>query len=147
MTILAAIDETERAKTVVSIANDLATAYDDTLVVLHVIPRDDYESHRDEIRDIPGFENFSISQKVDSAAGFAERLVNETLDAPTVEIKTRGRIGDIADETLAEAMKVDPKYLVISGKRRSPTGKAFFGSSTQKILLNADCPVVTKMTE
>lgn len=147
MPILAAIDETERAKAIVTLANDLATAYDDTLVVLHVIPREDYEAHRDEIRDLPGFENFSISQKVDSAAGFAQQLVNETLDDPTVEIKARGRIGDVADETLAEAANVDPQYLVIGGRRRSPTGKAIFGSSTQKILLNADCPVVTKMDD
>lgn len=147
MPILAAIDETERAKEIVSLANDLATAYDDSLVVLHVIPREDYETHRDEIRDVPGFGNFSMSQEADSAAGFAQQLVSDTLDAPTVDVQARGRIGDVAEETLAEAANVDPRYLVIGGRRRSPTGKALFGSSTQQILLNADCPVVTKMGE
>jgi nucleotide-binding universal stress UspA family protein len=147
MTILAVIDETERAKRIVPLAHDLATAYDERLVVLHVIPKEDYDAHKESMQGIPEFEDFSLSQEADSAADFARRVVEETVGAPNVDVEARGRVGDIADETLAEADSVDPRYLVVSGKRRSPTGKAIFGSAVQKVLLNADCPVVTKMSE
>ena len=35
----------------------------------------------------------------------------------------------------------------MSGRRRSPTGKALFGSITQYVLLNADQPVITAMVD
>lgn len=145
MTILATIDETERAKQIVPLAHDLATRYDEPLIVLHVIPTEDYEAHREALESIPEFSNFSLSQTTDSAARFARQVVTETVGDTTIEVETRGRIGDVADETLAEARRIDPRFLVISGRRRSPTGKAIFGSSAQKILLNATCPVLTRM--
>lgn len=49
MTILAAIDETERAKEIVPLAYDLATAYGDELIVLHVVPTEDYEEHKEDL--------------------------------------------------------------------------------------------------
>ena len=52
-----------------------------------------------------------------------------------------------AEEIIDEAESEDPRYLVISGRRRSPTGKALFGSTTQQVLLNVDCPVVTQMDD
>lgn len=73
--------------------------------------------------------------------------MKQTIDDAGIDIETRGRVGDVADETLAEADNIDPRYLVISGERRSPAGKAIFGSAAQKILLRANCPVVTKMSE
>lgn len=146
MTILAAIDETKRAKQIVPLAHDLASTYNDALIVLHVIPMEDYKEHKESIENIPEFDNISLKQKEDSAARFANQVIKETIEDTAIEVEPRGRVGDIADETLAETINVDPRYLVISGQRRSPTGKAIFGSSAQKILLNADCPVVTKMS-
>lgn len=144
MTILAAIDEAERAKQTVPLAHDLATAYNDTLIILHVISRKNYEKHRESIEE---FSNFPINQEADSAAKFAQQIVEETIGETAIEVKTRGRVGEIADETLAETIRVEPRYLVISGQRRSPTGKAIFGSTSQKILLNVDCPVVTQISD
>lgn len=147
MTILVAIDGTDRAKETLVLANDLANAYDDPLVVLHVIPRKDYNAHKEALQNIPEFKDFSINQEADSAERFAQRITEETLEDPVKTISFEGRVGDIAEETLAAAQDLDPRYLVVSGRRRSPTGKAVFGDAAQQILLNADCPVVTKMSE
>lgn len=148
MVILAAIDENERSKRVVRIAHDLATTYGDTLVALHVVPTQDYDAHRESIRNIPEFRDFSMSQEADSARRFARRFVREAMGGIDEDsFESQGRVGDVASEILAEADRVEPRYLVISGRRRSPAGKALFGNTAQKVLLQADCPVVTMLSD
>jgi nucleotide-binding universal stress UspA family protein len=148
MAILAAIDENERSRAVVEIAADLATTYDDTLVALHVVPQENFESHRESIESLPRFQGFSVSQEKDSAKRFAKEFVLDTIDDIDLQrVEARGRVGDVTDEILAEASSLEPRFLVISGRRRSPTGKAVFGNTAQRILLNANCPVVTQLSD
>jgi hypothetical protein len=74
---------------------------------------------------------------------FARRFVDETIaDVDESIFEPRGRVGDVTREVLAEAAETDPRFLVIGGRRRSPTRKAIFGSSAQEILPDADCPVL-----
>lgn len=47
-----------------------------------------------------------------------------------------------ADEILAAASETHADMIVIGLRRRSAVGKLFLGSSSQQILLEADCPVV-----
>lgn len=146
MAILVAVDEEQRTDRAVAVAYDLATAYDDRLVALHVVPDEEFQSHQQAIADA-GFANFSYAQEEGSAARFADRVVDEALEEYDGSIvETRGRVGDPPEKILDEAEALDPRFLVIGGQRRSPVGKALFGNATQKILLNADCPVVTSMS-
>ncbi|MFB6354600.1 MAG: universal stress protein [Halobacteriales archaeon] len=148
MTILAAIDENPRSQNVVEVAYDLATTYDDTLVALHVVPEEDFEAHKRSLADNPEFHDFSLAQEADSARRIARRVVVDTVDdVDRSRLDPRGRVGDIADEILAEADRLDPRFLVIGGRRRSPVGKALFGNTAQQILLKAECPVVSRLTD
>ncbi|MUW13799.1 universal stress protein [Halorubrum sp. CBA1125] len=148
MTILAAIDENERSKQTIEVAYDLATTYDDTMVALHVVPQEDYKEHRDSVRNIPEFSDFSLGQEMESAANFAEKFVSQTIDdLDRSRVRFVGRVGNVTDEILSIADDIEPRFLVISGQRRSPTGKAVFGNTAQQILLNADCPVVSRLTD
>jgi nucleotide-binding universal stress UspA family protein len=47
-----------------------------------------------------------------------------------------------ADEILATASEVSADMIVIGLRRRSPVGKLFLGSSSQQVILDAECPVV-----
>ena len=50
--------------------------------------------------------------------------------------------GDPAEELIVAAADVDADAICVSGRKRSPAGKAVFGSTTQALVLNADRPVL-----
>lgn len=148
MTILAAIGEELHSDEILEVGYDLATTYDERLVVLHVIPKEDFNGHEAAIKGTPAYDNFAISQEEQSGAEIARQAVHESLEEYDPDrIETRGSVGNPADKILAEVEYSDPRYLVIGGKQRSPVGKAIFGSTAQNILLNASCPVVSTRAE
>lgn len=143
MTILTAVGEELQSNKVLEVGYDLATAHDEQLVVLHIIPRRDFNEHKAAIEGTPESDSFTISREEQSAAEIARQAVHDSLDEyDSDRIETQGRIGDPTDKILSEVEQRDPRYLVIGGKKRSPVGKALFGSTVQSVLLNATCPVV-----
>ena len=148
MTILTAIGEELHSNKILEVGYDLATTYDEQLVVFHVIPKEDFNSHKAAIKDSPGSENFTISREAESAAEIARQAVHESLDEYDFDrIDPRGSVGDPAEKVLAEVSRTNPRFLVIGGKQRSPVGKAIFGSTAQNLLLNASCPVILASKE
>ena len=140
MVVLAAIGEERRSNPVLAVAADLAAAHGERLDVLHVVPEEEFETHKAAIDD------FSFAQEEQSAAAFSEEVAEETLD-DTADISGVGRVGDPVDQTISVVEETDPRYLVIGGRRRSPAGKAVFGSKTQDILLRSPVPVMTVMQD
>jgi nucleotide-binding universal stress UspA family protein len=59
-----------------------------------------------------------------------------------LEVRQAPHSGEIADEVLRVAQEVDASVIVIGLRRRSPVGKLLMGSSAQRILLDADRPVL-----
>ena len=57
-----------------------------------------------------------------------------------IEQLVRGR--DAAEELVEAAGRVHASVLVIGVRRRTPTGKLLFGSQAQRVLLDADRPVL-----
>ena len=148
MTIVAAIDGRKQTDPVVSVGNDIARAYGEELVVLHVVPEDEFEKHRREITRLDESADYSFTQEEQSAERLVDDVVEETLDAHgDTPVTSVGRVGTPTEEILSLARERDARYLVIGGKKRSPVGKAVFGSVTQSVLLDADCPVVTAMDD
>ena len=68
-----------------------------------------------------------------------QRLSNEGIDH---EMRQSVHAQSPADEILAAANETQADMIVIGLRRRSPVGKLFLGSSSQQILLDAECPVV-----
>ena len=66
------------------------------------------------------------------------------LDASGVVYEIDQQVGghEAADELVATADRVKASLLVIGLRRRSPTGKLITGSQAQRILLDANCPVL-----
>lgn len=146
MTVLVAVGEKSTSNGLIETGYELATAYGDDLEVLHVIPRDEAEAHFQELRNIPEFRDMSLSTEEDRAREVAQRMLDDALDDYDRDaVRAVGRIGEPADSILSVANAHDVRYVVVGGKKRSPTGKAIFGSVTQSVLLNAEVPTVTVM--
>jgi nucleotide-binding universal stress UspA family protein len=143
MTILTAVGEELHSNEIIERGYDLARAYDEQLLVLHVIPKEDFNEHKAALKGTPASDSFTISREEQSAAEIARQAVHESLEEyDSDRIETQGRIGDPTEKILAEVDRIDPQYLVIGGKGKSPVGKVLFGSTAQSVLLNASCPVV-----
>lgn len=138
MTIIAAIGSPSSAD-VVEQGYELAEVYDDRLVVLHVFTRDEFDDRAD------GRTEYYLDDATYDAAQVSAVAVDAALPDDPANVTVRGRIGDPAEEILDEAYSLEARYVVVGGRKRSPVGKAMFGSTTQSILLNAVTPVVTIM--
>lgn len=104
------------------------------------------------------FEEFDVTDAeggdVDSEDLYDEADVPESAEAVRGYLADRGvsasvvrRHGEPSAEVLAEARANDADVIVIGGKKRSPVGKALFGSTAQSILLEADRPVTFVHTD
>ncbi|WP_436922979.1 universal stress protein [Halosimplex amylolyticum] len=67
--------------------------------------------------------------------------VADRLDEEGVDVSVRGAVGAESDAILDVTDEVGADLVVIGGRKRSPSGKALFGSTAQTVLLEADCPV------
>lgn len=138
MTIVAAVDRSDWAPSIVKEAQTLAEKFDEELHVVHVLSESDAaELDRKNVRKTG--KSKGRDGIADVAAELAIDAVGESFDGfvPVGLIgKPSARIVDYAGDN-------DARYIVVGGRKRSPIGKAMFGSDAQSVLLNSDCPVVT----
>lgn len=141
MAIVAAVDRSEQGRRVVEEARTLADAFGDELHVVHVLGQSEFvDLERTNVEQTG--QAVEMDRVKEVAADIAAESADGTDDAVMV-----GLVGDAADEIVRYSSEHDARYVVIGGRKRSPVGKAIFGSVTQSVLLNADRPVVTVITE
>lgn len=135
MAIVAAVGADNRPDRVVTVGEELADAFEEELVVLHVMSEDEFERRRRE-------REYFVDQAAGDAAKTAGWVVNGTLD-DGAGVTLEGRVGEPADTIGQVAEEENARFVVVGGRKRTPVGKAVFGSVTQAVLLNTDSPVVT----
>jgi len=67
--------------------------------------------------------------------------LQDVLDEHDVDYEIRGAVGEHGPSIVDLAASTGADRVVVGGRRRSPTGKAVFGSTAQEVLLSAPCPV------
>ena len=72
------------------------------------------------------------------------KALEARLDAAGVDHEVRGLVlgNEPADDVVGIADQLGADLIVIGLRRRSPVGKLIMGSSAQRILLDAGCPVL-----
>jgi nucleotide-binding universal stress UspA family protein len=69
--------------------------------------------------------------------------IEQDLQARGVEVVVRHDVvADVADAVLAAARDTAATLVVVGIRRRSPVGKILMGSVAQRVILEADCPVL-----
>lgn len=142
MPIVAAVDRSDRASAVVREAVELGEAFGEEVVVVHVLSRDEFVSlERTNVNET------GEALPVEQVRETAESIAGEAIAEANVAASAVGLMGDPADEVVGYAHDQDARYIVVAGRKRSPVGKALFGSVVQSVLLSAECPVVSLRTE
>lgn len=141
MTIVAAVDRSNRATAVVEEGKRLAEAFGDAIHVVHVLGQAEFiELERTSVDDT------GQPVPMDEVRRVASDIAGEVAAEADAEAEPVGLVGAAADEIIRYADDQDARYVVIGGRKRSPVGKAVFGSVTQDVLLGANRPVVSVIT-
>jgi nucleotide-binding universal stress UspA family protein len=140
-TILVAVgsSDMDRVERLAEEAVEVARPTGANVVLVHAFTETEYE----DTLDVLDFDTEQNEVDPDDVATrhTPVRELAEILEAEGVDYDVRGGVGDRADTVVTIADEVDADLLYVGGERRSPAGKAVFGSTAQEILFSAPCPV------
>lgn len=101
------------------------------------------------IADLPGHDGIHaiLIHVFESEGGDIESIdavteARELLEEAGIEVTAEGISGDTAMALLDAAARYDADSICVAGRKRSPAGKAIFGSITQDVIMSADRPTL-----
>lgn len=138
--VLVAVGDTDegRIDKLARVAIDIAGPAGATVKLAHVFSKESYG----EIREKLDFDKDAEVTPDDVAKRHVTiRDLGDALDEAGVDFTWHGTIGEKGEEVVSLAEDLDVDLIIVGGRKRSPAGKAVFGSTAQEILLNAPAPV------
>ncbi|WP_267641942.1 universal stress protein [Haloarchaeobius amylolyticus] len=128
----------DRADRLAEAVLELAVPTDAEVVLTHAFTEDEYDSARTRL----DFSNPNDATPGEVAGRQATiRALRKRFDDAGVDYQVRGTVGDHGPAIVDVAKGVDADRVYVAGRKRSPTGKAVFGSTAQEVMLSAPCPV------
>ena len=79
--------------------------------------------------------------------GSISHVENILEEQDALEVMSVGKSGDPATAVLQAADDHDANLVCVAGRKRTPTGKAIFGSVTQEVILDSNYPVLVCDTQ
>lgn len=142
------LNESDAERQLLAEAAEFSDCADAPLHVLRLITQREYDSAESpEISsdiDRTDYEEPATRKFIEEAETFVSKAVSDT--SPTYEIDFEvSEGGDRADTVLETARDAGCAHIFLSGKQRSPTGKAIFGDLTQEVILNFDGAITLTM--
>lgn len=126
-------------KQLLAAAKRYATGTDTELLVARFVDKKDYQKDvRNEARE--GNQAPTVDMIEDEARAKADEIA-EGAFGDDVPYTTLGVTGSLPKIILEVAEEEACEHVFISGRKRSPTGKALFGDIAQAVLLRFDGPV------
>jgi nucleotide-binding universal stress UspA family protein len=146
MVVVVAVDRIDGSDAVVTEALSLAEAFDDELQVVHSVAQNEFiDLERTSVEQEGQAVDMDRIREI--AAEIAMKRVEAAGAADASRVQVVGLVGAPAPEVLRHARDTNARYIVVGGRKRSPVGKAVFGSVTQDVILNTDRPVLTVVDE
>lgn len=108
------------------------------VVILHVFDEDEVESTRANLETEDTLSVNDLASRKNGVSAATDVLTSGGFDVTPHGVREDARTAD-AILDVAESVNVDRVYLY--GRKRSPAGKAVFGSTVQRVVLNATVPV------
>jgi nucleotide-binding universal stress UspA family protein len=142
-TILVAVGpgDPERSITLMETVVDIAGPTGAEVVLAHVFDEDEYEQALKGL-DYDSTDRPAPEELLTRYERFRE--MESRFDANDIDYSQRGSIheGDEKGEAIVDmADEIGAGMVFVGGRKRSPAGKAVFGSTPQYVMLNAPCPV------
>jgi nucleotide-binding universal stress UspA family protein len=143
---LVVVDSSESNAELVREAGELAAGVGASLVVCSVVGRDEIDEYDEMIGSIERTErtSYGVDVREEAATKPARDVAEEGLGDAEVEYETTGIVADpddCAPEIVDLATDLDCDHVFIAGRQRTPTGKAVFGDTAQRVILNFPHPV------
>lgn len=142
MVIIAAVDRSDRASRAIREAESLSTAFDDTIQAVHALTKSEMVKMDGVHATRP---NIQISD--DEAREAATEAAASAIADLDVSAEPVGLIGNPKSRIVDYAAEQNARYIVVAGRKRSPAGKTAFGSVTQSVILNSECPTVVSIDQ
>lgn len=132
-------DEEARVEKLADAIVDLAESADPAFTLLHVFGRS-------ELKELIEQLDFANPRDADADAvarrHSATRRLGNLLEDAGVGYSVRGEVDDDTAQGIIDiANRLGADRILVGGRNRTPAGKVVFGSVSQQVLLNANCPV------
>ncbi|WP_435320934.1 universal stress protein [Haloarchaeobius sp. TZWSO28] len=140
---LVVIDPSGEAKTLLREAGELAAGVESEIVLLGIRSKSAVESDLKTLEKIGAVEGTTYSEDtlLDALIGEVNEYAEDVLAGVEVESEIVGMLADEGErksKILSAAESHDCDHIFMTGRKRSPAGKALFGDATQAVLLEFD---------
>lgn len=128
----------DRAEKLARTASDIAGPAGANVVLAHVFTDEEYQHTLENLR--VGDADSTTPDEV-ARRHATIRTIGDTLESSDVDFEVRGALGEHGESIVDLAESTAADLVIVGGRKRSPTGKAVFGSTAQEVMLSAPCPV------
>lgn len=139
--VLLSVDKNEeRAVNIAEAVAELSrNSADYDVVLLNVFEEFEVGDEAGSVKSEEYYDETDFPNSIDTVEG--------VLEEAGLSVSKRREHGQPAETILNVANELNVDLIAIGGRKRSPTGKAIFGSVSQSVLLGADIPVLITMMD